>query len=374
MSSTNDSTTKRRKIDFNCLKNTRIDFFEKLIIPTELIKRIPISCSNNRLVLQTRHAIEQIISKKDHRMLFVVGPCSIHNVEEAKEYAHELKKIADIVSDRILIVMRVYFEKPRTTIGWKGLINDPDLNNSFDVNKGLWTARELLNDINELGLPCGYEVLDTITPQYISDMISWGAIGARTSESQIHRQLVSGLSMPIGFKNGTSGDIKVAADAIVSASFPHCFMGITDAGEPAICKTKGHPFCHIILRGGNMGPNYEASHIQATRQKLIKISGKASIMVDCSHGNSKKIHCNQPIVLENIIQQRVSGNTDIIGIMLESNINEGKQKLKENGTTLKRGVSITDACIDINTTREVILSAYRALGTCASIDKKTTVV
>lgn len=351
---------KRPKIDFDRVKNTRIDLFEKLVIPTELIDQLPVSNRSSALVLETRRVVEQIIAKKDPRMIFIVGPCSIHDVVEAKTYAHELKKIADQVADKILIIMRVYFEKPRTTIGWKGLINDPDLDNSFDVNKGLLLARKLLNDINDLGLPCGYEVLDTITPQYISDLISWGAIGARTTESQVHRQLVSGLSMPVGFKNGTNGGIKIAADAVVSASYPHCFMGITDKGKPAICKTKGHPHCHIILRGGTGGPNYEERHIKAASKVLQSVSGKSAIMVDCSHGNSRKVHSNQPDILKCVIEQRVKGNTDIVGIMLESNIHEGKQKLVP-GSTLKRGVSITDACIDIKTTKNAIMSAYRRL-------------
>ena len=360
MSFKKTDNSKRLKICVNRIKNTRINFFEKLVTPKKLIAQYPISYRGNSLVLDTRHAVEQIIAKKDSRMIFIVGPCSIHDVEEAKIYAQELKEIADIVADKILIIMRVYFEKPRTTIGWKGLINDPDLDNTFDVNKGLSMARKLLNDINNLGLPCGYEVLDTITPQYISDLISWGAIGARTTESQVHRQLVSGLSMPIGFKNGTSGDIKIAADAIVSASYPHSFMGITDMGQAAICKTMGHHHCHIILRGGTNGPNFEEKHIKVATKILQNISGKSAIMIDCSHGNSMKIHSNQPGVLTDVIKQRISGNTDIIGVMLESNINEGKQKLTK-GVALKKGVSITDSCLDIKKTREIILSAYEML-------------
>ena len=360
MSSSKTDNSKRHKLCVNKIKNTRINFFEKLITPNKLVTQYPVSFRANMLVLDTRHVVEQIIEKKDPRIIFVVGPCSVHNVEEAKLYARELKQISDMVSDKILIIMRVYFEKPRTTIGWKGLINDPDLNNTFDVNKGLSMARKLLIDINDLGLPCGYEVLDTITPQYISDLISWGAIGARTTESQVHRQLVSGLSMPIGFKNGTSGDIKIVADAIVSASYPHSFMGITDMGQAAICKTTGHHHCHIILRGGTNGPNFKKNHLKIATKILQNKSGKSAIMVDCSHGNSMKIHSNQPSVLTDVIKQRVSGNTDIIGVMLESNLNEGKQKLTE-GVPLKKGVSITDSCLDIKKTREIILSAYDML-------------
>ena len=257
--------------------------------------------------------------------------------------------------------MRVYFEKPRTTIGWKGLINDPDLNGTYDINKGLSLARELLLYVNDIGIPCGYEILDTITPQYICDLISWGAIGARTTESQVHRQLVSGLSMPVGFKNGTGGTISLAADAVISASYPHCFMGITDNGLPAICNTKGNYNCHIILRGGAKGPNYYKKNVKETESILESKKLIPNIMIDCSHGNSNKNYKNQPIVLENIIFQiKNEGCQSIIGIMLESNINEGNQKLIDK-KTLKKGVSITDSCINLECTEKIILNAYNSI-------------
>jgi 3-deoxy-7-phosphoheptulonate synthase len=304
------------------MENSNIQSFQPLINPKTLKLVYPRSDKVKELVNTTREEISRILSGESSKKLFIVGPCSIHNVEQAYTYAQQLKNLADEVKDKILIVMRVYFEKPRSTIGWKGLINDPDLNNSFQVNKGLAMARKLLMDINELGLPCGYEVLDTITPQYIADLMSWGAIGARTTESQVHRQMVSGLSMPVGFKNGTSGDMVVARDAVMSATYPHCFMGITDEGTPAICTTRGNPYCHVII--------------------------------DCSHGNSGKNYKNQKNVLGETINS-MHDNKNVIGVMIESNIIEGKQTLDpRNPDKLTYGISITDSCISIQETFELI--------------------
>jgi 3-deoxy-7-phosphoheptulonate synthase len=332
--------------------NINIESSKTLILPTELFKKLPMTKSVNDFVEKSRNEVRNILEKKDERMLFIVGPCSIHNVEEAKKYARELYKIAKKIKDKIMIVMRVYFEKPRTTIGWKGLVNDPDLDGTFNVNKGLFKARELLLYLNELGLPCGCEFLDTITPQYISDCITWGAIGARTVESQTHRQLVSGMSMPIGFKNATSGNIQVAKEAIISASMPHCFMGITESAEPAIFTTKGNKDTHIILRGGNDGPNYY-EHITEPIKDI-------PVMVDCSHGNSLKNYKNQHKVFNEIIRQRFNyGNKNIIGLMLESNINEGKQSLSNNPEALQYGVSITDSCIGLQETISLLKYAYK---------------
>lgn len=353
-----DSQESKNKINFDKIKNTRIDFFEKIMKPEELTQMLPITGEIEKLVLDTRNSISNILAGQDKRMLFIVGPCSIHNIEEAKVYGRALKNIADQVKENILVVMRVYFEKPRTTIGWKGLINDPDLNGSYNVNKGIRMARELLLYLNSIGLPCGYEILDPITPQYICDLISWGAIGARTTESQVHRQIVSGLSMPVGFKNGTSGSILIAANAILSANYQHCFMGITDTGETAICKTKGNNDCHIILRGDNKSPNYNATDIKKTENILEKKKIKKNIMVDCSHGNSRKNHKNQSKVLNDILVQKLTGNKSIIGIMLESNINEGKQSL-ESPENLEYGVSITDSCINIEET-EFLLQNFNS--------------
>ena len=329
-----------------------IESSKTLILPSEIYKEIAITSEVNSFVQKSRNEVRAILSGEDKRMIYIVGPCSIHNVEEAKAYAKELYDISQKVKDKILIVMRVYFEKPRTTVGWKGLINDPDLDGSFNVNKGLRMARELLLHINTMGLPCGCEFLDTITPQYISDLITWGAIGARTVESQTHRQLVSGMSMPIGFKNATSGNIQVAKEAILSASMPHCFMGITESAEPAIFTTKGNKDTHIILRGGNNGPNYY--------EHIVKSIEKERVMVDCSHGNSMKDHKNQHKVLKEIIRQRFEyGNDNIIGVMIESNINEGKQSLNTSYEDLQYGVSITDSCISIKETIILLEDAYK---------------
>ena len=342
------------------MEDINISNFKALTAPLELRDALQRTRKITNFVIETREMIRQIIKGKLTKKLFIVGPCSIHNVDEALEYGKQLKKIADKVEEKILIVMRVYFEKPRTTVGWKGLINDPNLNNSFDVNKGLYMARKLLLELNAIGLPCGYEVLDTITPQYISDLISWGAIGARTTESQVHRQLVSGLSMPVGFKNGTGGSIKIARDAILSAQYPHCFMGIKLTGKPAICKTKGNKSCHLILRGGSKSPNYSEEYISESEILLEEHNIPKAIMVDCSHGNSRKDHTKQKGVLKNVISQIKNNNTSIIGVMIESNINEGNQKLADI-SELRYGVSITDACISIEETEQLILEAYKSL-------------
>lgn len=293
----------------------------------------------------------------DDRLVVIVGPCSVHDVQAAKEYGALLAKEAERLKDDLMIVMRVYFEKPRTTVGWKGLINDPDLNGTYNINKGLRLARQLLLDISEMGLPIGTEFLDTISPQYTSDLVSWGAIGARTTESQVHRELASGLSCPIGFKNGTSGDIQIAADAIESAAGQHCFLGINEWGCASIVRTTGNPACHVILRGGSDGPNYSAEHVSKACAKLEKAKLRQTLMIDCSHGNSSKLHKNQPIVAQNIADQLASGSKNVFGVMIESNIVEGNQKLNPGVTdvkTLKYGQSVTDACIDWTTTIQVL--------------------
>ena len=339
------------------LENQNIEIMEDLVSPRMVKQKLPITKQIQELILKTREEVANIINHRSNRKLFIVGPCSIHSVEQAVEYGKFLKKLSDKVKDKILIVMRVYFEKPRTTIGWKGLINDPNLDDSCDVNKGLFLARKLLIDLNSMGLPCGYEVLDTITPQYISDLISWGAIGARTTESQVHRQLVSGLSMPVGFKNGTGGSIKIAADGILSAKYPHCFMGITDGGRATICKTLGNHNCHIILRGSTHGPNYEDKYLKSALHLLKDREIPKAIMVDCSHANSGKDHRNQKKVLRYTLE-RMKDNNSIIGVMIESNLKEGKQKLSKN---LEYGVSITDSCIGIEETRELLLEVITYL-------------
>lgn len=343
------------------LSNINIKEFKTLIKPNTLMDSIQVNREIQDFIINTRETIKKILDKKINKKILIVGPCSIHNIDEAKIYANKLKILSDKVKDKILIIMRVYFEKPRTTVGWKGYINDPNLNESFDVNTGITNARKLLLYINSIKLPCACEFLDVITPQYISDLISWGAIGARTTESQTHRQMTSGLSMPVGFKNGTKGSLELARDAIICASQEHCFMSITDNGEPAISTTYGNKYCHIIHRGG-IYPNYQKQHIQKSIQILKESNLPLNIMIDCSHSNSNKDYKNQEIVLKDVIDQIVNGENNIIGLMLESNIYEGKQKLtKTNYNKLIYGVSITDGCISFIKTEELIQYAYNHL-------------
>lgn len=323
----------------------RIDNLRPLISPALVMEEIPITSEISEVVVENRNAVSQIIKDLDHRLAVVVGPCSIHDPDSALEYASRLRACVERYADDLVIIMRIYFEKPRTTIGWKGLINDPSLDGSFNINRGLRTARQLLCDVNGIGVAAGSEFLDTIVPQYISDLVAWGAIGARTTESQVHRELASGLSMPIGFKNATNGEIQVAIDAIGAALHPHHFLSVTKHGIAAIVSTKGNDCCHVILRGGNDGPNYSSKHIQETKEKLIKANLPQKIMVDCSHGNSQKDHNKQKIVVNSIAEQMAAGETSIFGVMLESNLVAGKQTLA-NKADLVHGQSITDACVN----------------------------
>jgi len=331
----------------------RIDFLSSLIPPSCLIEDIDASDEVVNHVGASREAVHSVVNGQDDRVIVVVGPCSIHDVEACREYAEKLAKLATELQNEVLVIMRVYFEKPRTTVGWKGLINDPDLDGSFKINKGLRIGRKFLLEVNELGLPCGVEFLDTISPQFLADLVSWGAIGARTTESQVHRELASGLSCPVGFKNATSGDVQVAIDACKSSKNPHSFLSVTKQGVAAIVHTKGNLGCHIILRGGSAGPNFEKEHVDAAAAVMEKNGMQVRIMVDCSHGNSNKDHKNQPKVAEKVCEQIAAGNKGIIGLMIESHLCEGKQSLSPGETdisTLKRGVSVTDACIDFDTT------------------------
>lgn len=331
----------------------RIDNLRPLISPALVMEELPGSQAISDIVVENRNAVSQVIKNLDHRLVVIVGPCSIHDPASALEYATRLKTCVDRYADELVIIMRIYFEKPRTTIGWKGLINDPFLDGSFNINRGLRTARKLLCDVNQLGVAAGTEFLDTIVPQYISDLVSWGAIGARTTESQIHRELASGLSMPIGFKNATNGEIQVAIDAIGAALHPHHFLSVTKHGIAAIVSTRGNDCCHIILRGGNDGPNYSSTHIKSTKEKLNKANLPQKIMVDCSHGNSQKDHNNQKIVVASLTEQISNGENSIFGVMIESNLVAGKQALVDKNKLIY-GQSITDACIDWNET-EVLL-------------------
>lgn len=313
------------------------------------------------LVLSSREAIRNSLFVPDSRFLLIVGPCSIHDTEACRIYAEKLAMLADEVKDKILIVMRVYFEKPRTTVGWKGLIMDPDLDGSDNIHKGLTVAREFLTDILSLGLPTATELLDPITPQYIADLISWSAIGARTSESQTHRQMASGLSMPLGFKNTTSGDVTAAINAIKAASQPQTFLGVSDEGVASAVSTAGNPHCHLILRGGDDGPNFDADSIKKTRDILLKNDLAPGIMVDASHANCGKNFEQMPAVFEEIVRQRAAGDTSVIGAMLESHLHSGNQKFPQPLDQLAYGQSITDQCIDWETTERLVIEAASKL-------------
>jgi 3-deoxy-7-phosphoheptulonate synthase len=330
----------------------RIQRTDELISPQQLIADIAVSERAAETVANARHTIHQILAGEDDRLLVIVGPCSIHDPAAAREYAAKLKQAADAVADHVFVVMRVYFEKPRTTVGWKGLINDPDLNNTFQINKGLHLARQLLLDLAEMGLPSGTEYLDLISPQYYADLVSWGAIGARTTESQTHRELSSGLSCPVGFKNATDGDIQVAIDAIKSASQPHHFLSVTKQGHSAIFQTTGNEDCHIILRGGKH-PNYDMFSVDDAGAMLAKAGLPARIMIDASHANSRKIPARQIDVSSDIATQVARGSSSIFGLMLESNLVEGRQDVVA-GQALTYGQSITDPCINWDDTASLL--------------------
>jgi len=316
----------------------------KEVSPPEMVHtEFPITEAVSETVATARNAIHQILHGQDDRMLVIIGPCSIHDPRAGLEYAERLKVLREALQDDLLIVMRVYFEKPRTTVGWKGLINDPDLDESFHINKGLRLARKILLDINNLGIPAATEYLDLITPQYVADLISWGAIGARTTESQVHRELASGLSCPVGFKNSTDGTLKTAIDAIEAASRPHSFLSLTKAGHSAIFSTTGNDDCHIILRGGKQ-PNYDATHVAQASADLVKAGLEPHLMVDFSHANSCKDYRRQLEVGEDVAQQLANGNSNIIGAMIESHLVEGRQDVV-SGQALQYGQSITDACL-----------------------------
>ena len=340
----------------------RITGLNPLISPAVLAYYLPLSERAAELVANARAQADAILRGEDDRLLAIVGPCSIHDPEAALEYAAMLKEEAKRVEKDIFVIMRVYFEKPRTTVGWKGLINDPHLDDSFDINHGLRVARGLLLELANRGVPAGTEFLDTISPQYIADMIAWGAIGARTTESQIHRELASGLSMPVGFKNGTGGSIQIALDAIQSSSRPHHFLSVTKQGVSAIVSTSGNESCHLILRGGKSGPNYGKADVQAAAEMLREQQLPESVMIDCSHGNSMKDYRNQPMVAQDIAKQIAEGCEVITSVMIESNLVEGNQKLAKDLTTLTRGQSVTDACIgweDTAKTLDVLAAAVR---------------
>ena len=344
------------------LQNVNVTGLDPLITPAALDAQISVPQNAYQTVARGRETIQAILRGEDRRLLVVIGPCSIHDPLAALEYAQRLASLREELADRLVLVMRVYFEKPRTTVGWKGLINDPHLDGSFDMNSGLDLARRLLIDINALGLPAGTEFLDPFTPQYLDDLVSWAAIGARTTESQTHRQMASGLSMPVGFKNATNGSLQVALDAMQSALNPHHFVGVDEQGRAAIVHTRGNAYGHVILRGGDEGSNYHPQDIASAAERLRQAKMNPLLMVDCSHANSGKKFAQQQVVWESLIQQRAAGTDSIIGMMIESNLFEGKQSIPDDTAKLKYGVSVTDECIGWDQTVEMLRQGYEQLG------------
>ncbi len=341
-------------------EDVRIVNYSLLPSPTVLAQELPGTEAARRTVVSGREQIQNILTKKDPRMLLIVGPCSIHEEKSAFEYGQRLLALSEKVKDSMVIVMRVYFEKPRTTVGWKGLINDPNLDGSCDIHAGLRKARKILLKITEMGLPTATEFLEAITPQYIADLVCWAAVGARTTESQTHREMASGLSMPVGFKNGTDGNLASAVNALIASRAPQGFLGIDRDGYPSVVKTAGNPYGHLVLRGGRR-PNYDPISIEEARLSLITEGLPDAILVDCSHGNSKKKYQGQGHVWHTILDQRIGGNDAIIGMMLESHLSEGNQKFSPNLDELRYGVSITDQCISWETTESLVLSAHEKL-------------
>lgn len=334
-----------------------------LISPRDLLEQIPMSEAANRTVVQGRDELIRVLSGEDPRVLAVVGPCSIHDEKAALEYATKLQALSVQVKSTMLIIMRVYFEKPRTVVGWKGLINDPGLDGSFDIETGLRRARQLLLSICEMGMPTATEMLEPITPQYVADLITWAAIGARTTESQTHRQMASGLSMPVGYKNGTDGNLEIAIQAMQAARHAHSFLGIDQDGRTCVIHTTGNPYGHVILRGGRNGPNYDAANVKSAADALLAAKLPPYLMVDCSHANSDKDYTKQAAVWRDAVAQRAAGNRYVAGLMLESNLYPGNQKLTSDLSQLQYGVSITDGCIGWDQTEQLLLDAHAALKT-----------
>ncbi|MEM7364782.1 MAG: 3-deoxy-7-phosphoheptulonate synthase [Pseudomonadota bacterium] len=327
---------------------------ETLVTPVALKEAVPASEGARQVVSNARLSLRRILAREDHRLFVIVGPCSIHDVDAAMEYAERLKALTPDIDDTLLPVMRVYFEKPRTTVGWKGLINDPYMNDTFNIVDGLHMGRKLLVDLAEMGVPTSTEALDPVTPQYLQDMIAWSAIGARTTESQTHREMASGLSSPIGFKNGTDGGLEVAINALKSVSAPHRFLGVNHQGEVSVIHTRGNQHAHIVLRGGSAGANYDSVNVALCEEQLAKAGVSGNIMIDCSHANSNKNHELQPLVIDNVANQILDGNQSIVGLMIESHLNAGNQSIPDDPSQLLYGVSVTDACIDWDTTEQML--------------------
>ena len=355
------NTLQSNSITQNDIDDVNLQSIHPLVTPAELKTELPLTESAYQTILHGRETIRNILDGKDKRIFVVIGPCSIHDPVAAHEYADRLKVLSDKIKDSIYIVMRVYFEKPRTTVGWKGLINDPDMNDSFNIEKGLRIGRKLLVELNEKGLPCATEALDPNSPQYYQDLISWSAIGARTTESQTHREMSSGLSSPVGFKNGTDGGLTVATNAMQSVKHGHHFLGLNNQGQVSVIRTSGNPYAHVVLRGGNGKPNYDAGSVAEAEAALAKAKVSTKIMIDTSHANSNKDPFLQPLVLKNITEQIIDGNKSIIGIMVESHLKGGRQEIPENLCDLEYGKSVTDGCIDWDTTEKVLLEMHEAL-------------
>jgi 3-deoxy-7-phosphoheptulonate synthase len=345
----------------NTVVDLNIRSIDVLITPEELKRDLPLTPAARAAVVEGRQVIRNILDGKDHRLFLVIGPCSIHDVKAAHDYAQRLKALAAKVSDTLYLVMRVYFEKPRTTVGWKGLINDPRMDDSFRIEEGLHVGRKLLIELNELGLPCATEALDPMSPQYMHDLIAWSAIGARTTESQTHREMSSGLSSPVGFKNGTDGGLKVATNALLSVQNPHSFLGIDNQGKVAVINTTGNQYGHVVLRGGDGKPNYDSVSVALAERELEKAKAPMNIMIDASHANSNKDPALQPLVMDNVANQIVEGNKSIIGMMIESHIKFGRQDIPKDLSQLVYGQSVTDGCIDWETTEKAVLSMHAKL-------------
>lgn len=355
------NTQQSNSITQSDINDVNVKSIQPLVTPAELKKEVPLTETAYQTVVKGRETVRNILDGNDKRLFIVIGPCSIHDTVAAHEYADRLKVLSDKIKDTIYVVMRVYFEKPRTTVGWKGLINDPDMNDSFNIEKGLRIGRQLLRELNEKGLPCATEALDPNSPQYYQDLISWSAIGARTTESQTHREMSSGLSSPVGFKNGTDGGLTVATNAMQSVKHGHSFLGLNDQGQVSVIHTSGNPYAHVVLRGGNGKPNYDAGSVAEAETALAKAKVSNKIMIDASHANSNKDPYLQPLVLKNITEQILDGNKSIVGLMVESHLKGGRQDIPSDLNALEYGKSVTDGCIDWKTTEKALLEMHEAL-------------
>ncbi|MGE8542250.1 3-deoxy-7-phosphoheptulonate synthase [Acinetobacter sp. ANC 3813] len=355
------NTQQSNPITQSDIDDVNVKSIQPLVTPAELKTELPLTETAYQTVLKGRDTVRKILDGEDKRIFIVIGPCSIHDTVAAHEYADRLKTLSEKIKDTIYVVMRVYFEKPRTTVGWKGLINDPDMNDSFNIEKGLRIGRQLLLELNEKGLPCATEALDPNSPQYYQDLISWSAIGARTTESQTHREMSSGLSSPVGFKNGTDGGLTVATNAMQSVKHGHSFLGLNDQGQVSVIRTSGNPYAHVVLRGGNGKPNYDAGSVADAEAALAKAKVSGKIMIDTSHANSNKDPYLQPLVLKNITEQILDGNKSIVGLMVESHLKGGRQDIPADLCNLEYGKSVTDGCIDWDTTEKALLEMHEAL-------------